>query len=149
MLEPMPRALGPAFLMLVANAVQNGIIGNDNSVTGAAIGAAGLFALNAFFAYGSYRWAWVDWLFEGSPTVLIEDHKPVARALRRNQISMPELRGIARRQGFADLGEVNTAILETNGVITMWREDESPGTYHPMLPGGLRLGKRRRAPEFG
>jgi len=136
-------------LMLVANAVQNGIIGNDNSVTGAAIGAAGLFALNAFFAYGSYRWSWVDWLFEGTPTVLIQDGKPNPRALRRNQISMPELRSIARRQGFASLGEVKTAILETNGVITMWHRDEVPGTYHPMLPGGLRLGKRRRAAELG
>ena len=42
------------------------------------------------------------------------------------------------------LGEVNSAILETNGVVTMFREDE-PGLYHPAEAGGLRIGKRRRA----
>jgi uncharacterized membrane protein YcaP (DUF421 family) len=136
-------------LLLVANAVQNGIIGNDNSVTGAILGAAGLFAMNAAFSQLAYRYGWADWLFEGNPTQLIEDGKPVPKALRHNQISLPELRAIARRQGFTDLGEVRSATLETNGVITMFRKDEDPGTYHPMFPGGLRIGKRRRAPEQG
>ena len=76
--------------------------------------------------------------------VLIEKGKPVPKALRRESISLPELRAIARRQGFADLGEVDSAILETNGVVTMFREDE-PGLYHPAEAGGLRIGKRRRA----
>jgi uncharacterized membrane protein YcaP (DUF421 family) len=97
-------------LLLVANAVQNGIIGNDVSVTGAVIGAVTLFAINE---------------------------------LRRSGISLSELRAIARRQGFPDLAAVHTAILETNGVVTMFREDE-PGYYHPAEPGGLRIGKRRR-----
>ena len=58
-------------------------------------------------------------------------------------ISLSELRAIARRQGFPGLAEVHTAILETNGVVTMFKEDE-PGHYHPSEPGGLRIGKRRR-----
>ena len=133
-------------LLLVANAVQNGIIGADNSVTGAVIGATGLFAINYVFSQLAYRYDWADWLFEGTPTELIHDGKPVMEALRRNQLSLPELRSIARRQGFTDLGAVRTAILETNGIVTMFRRDEDPHTYHPAVPGGLRIGKRRRAP---
>jgi uncharacterized membrane protein YcaP (DUF421 family) len=133
-------------LLLVANAVQNGIIGADNSVTGAVIGATGLFAINAAFSQLAYRYDWADWLFEGTPTELIHDGKPVMQALRRNQLSLPELRSIARRQGFTDLAEVRTAILETNGIVTMFRGDEDPRTYHPAVPGGLRIGKRRHAP---
>jgi uncharacterized membrane protein YcaP (DUF421 family) len=133
-------------LLLVANAVQNGIIGADNSVTGALIGASVLFGVNKALSYGTFRYDWLDRLLEGSPTELIRQGKPVLAALRREQISLPELRAIARRQGFADLGEVHTAILETNGVVTMFREDE-PGYYHPALPHGMRAGKRRRAPQ--
>ncbi len=48
-----------------------------------------------------------------------------------------------RMQGFPDLAAVHTAVLETNGIVTMFREDE-PGFYHPAEPGGLRIGKRRR-----
>jgi uncharacterized membrane protein YcaP (DUF421 family) len=131
-------------LLLVANAVQNGIIGDDLSVTGAAVGAATLFAVNELFTRVAYGSEFFSQLLEGSPAVLIRDGKPVRRALREAAISLPELRAIARRQGFADLGEVHTAILETNGIVTMFREDE-PGLYHPAEAGGLRIGKRRRA----
>ena len=131
-------------LLLVANAVQNGIIGNDVSVTGAFIGAATLFLVNEALNRTSYAVPWLSRALEGEPTTLIEDGKPIKRALRSNSISLPELRAIARRQGFADLGEVHTAILETNGVISMFKKDE-PQLYHPAEPGGLRIGKRRRS----
>jgi len=131
-------------LLLVANAVQNGIIGDDLSVTGAVVGAAVLFAINELFARSSYAFPWISRLLEGQPTLLIEKGRPNRRALFRAGISLSELRAIARRQGFADLGEVHTAILETNGVVSMFKEEE-PHVYHPAEPGGLRIGKRRRS----
>jgi uncharacterized membrane protein YcaP (DUF421 family) len=130
-------------LLLVANAVQNGIIGNDVTVTGAVIGAVTLFAINELFTRAAYGSSLLSRVLEGSPSVLIQEGKPVPKTLFRAGISLPELRAIARRQGFADLGEVHNAILETNGVVTMFREDE-PHLYHPAEAGGLRIGKRRR-----
>ncbi|MDQ3890110.1 MAG: DUF421 domain-containing protein [Actinomycetota bacterium] len=131
-------------LLLVANAVQNGIIGNDVSVTGAAIGAVTLFAINELVGRTAYEFPWMARALEGEPTVLISAGKPIQKALRRSGISLPELRASARRQGFADLAAVHTAILETNGIVTMFAEEE-PGYYHPDAPGGVRNGKRRRA----
>jgi uncharacterized membrane protein YcaP (DUF421 family) len=132
-------------LLLVANAVQNGIIGNDLSVTGAFLGAGVLFALNEGLNRVTYQFPWAERLVEGEPTVLIRDGKPVENALRRWGISLTELLASARRQGFADLSEVQTAILETNGVVSMFRKGESPRELHPAEPGGIVLGKRRRA----
>jgi uncharacterized membrane protein YcaP (DUF421 family) len=131
-------------LLLVANAVQNGIIGAENSVTGAFIGAATLFVVNEGVNRLTYISPRVSQLLEGEPSVLIEDGKPVRRTLVRSGISLSELRAIARRQGFADLGRVETAVLETNGIVTMFAEGE-PRDLHPAEPGGLRIGKRRRA----
>ena len=54
-------------LLLVANAVQNGIIGNDLSVTGAAIGAATLFVVNGLLSRGLYRLPRLRRLLEGDP----------------------------------------------------------------------------------
>ena len=139
------NTLDLAVLLLVANAVQNGIIGNDVSVTGAAVGAVVLFGLNALFSRATYRYQRVADLLEGEPTVLIRDGKPLAGALRHERISLSELRAIARRQGFPNLAAVHSAILETNGVVTMFQQDE-PGHYHPDYPLGLRIGKRRRSP---
>src|ERR671936_1290472 len=115
-------------LLLVANAVQNGIIGNDVTVTGAVIGALTLFAVNEVFTRVAYASTTVSRLLEGDPSLLIRNGKPLPKALFRAGISLPELRAIARRQGFGDLGEVRTAILETNGIVTMFSEDES-GLY--------------------
>jgi len=131
-------------LLLVANAVQNGIIGNDLSVTGAILGATTLFVINEVFARTTAAWPFASRLLEGEPSVLIENGRPIRKALRSTGISLSELRATARRQGFIRLSDVHTAILETNGVVTMFKEDE-PLVYHPAEPGGLRLGKRRRS----
>src|SRR3954464_5614449 len=69
-------------ILLVANAVQNGIIGNDNSVTGAIVGAIVLFGLHRFFGGLAYRFPWWDKLLEGRPTLLIDQGKPVESTLR-------------------------------------------------------------------
>jgi uncharacterized membrane protein YcaP (DUF421 family) len=131
-------------LLLVANAVQNGIIGNDVSVTGAVIGAVTLFAVNEGFNRATYSLPWFLRLVEGEPSVLIREGKPVPKDLFRAAVSLSELRSIARRQGFERLEDVHTAILETNGVVTMFREDEPP-RYHAAEPDRPRIGKHRRA----
>ena len=123
-------------LLLVANAVQNGIIGNDLSAT--------LFGINELFSRATYLSPFASRVLEGEPTLLIEEGKPIRKALRSTGISLSELRAIARRQGFMHLGDVHTAILETNGVVTMFKENE-PLIYHPAEPGGLRIGKRWRS----
>jgi uncharacterized membrane protein YcaP (DUF421 family) len=131
-------------LLLIANAVQNAIIGNDNSYTGSVISVATLVVLNEAINRAVYFSSRLQWLVEGSEEYLIKEGKPIRAALLRSGISLPELRAIARRQGYADLSEVHTAILEANGVVSMFKKDE-PQLYHPAEAGGLRIGKRRRA----
>jgi uncharacterized membrane protein YcaP (DUF421 family) len=121
-------------LLLVANAVQNGIIGNDVSVTGAIVGAIVLFGLNAAFARGIFRFPWMATLLEGEPSLLIEEGRPNLRVLRRECISLPDLRSIARRQGFPDPGSVETAILETNGGSSPCSTPTSRRTTTPSIP---------------
>jgi uncharacterized membrane protein YcaP (DUF421 family) len=75
-----------AVLVLVANAVQNGIIGNDLSVTGAVVGAVVLFGLNAAFARAAFRYPWMSWLLEGDPSTLISQGRLNRRVLRREHL---------------------------------------------------------------
>src|SRR4051794_26202599 len=129
-------------ILLVANAVQNGIIGNDNSVTGAVVGAAVIFGLHRVFSSLAYRYPWADRMFEGSPTFLIHDGELVERTLRHEQISRPQLVAMAQRQGFDHLEEVGTAILETDGSVRFIRTGESSAP--PAPPPTLA---RKRAPR--
>lgn len=111
-------------MVLVANAVQNGIIGNDNSVTGAFIGAAVILAEDRALDYLTYRSARLDRLFNGRPTVLVRDGRLIRRSLAHAAISRIELEVVARHQGFSTLDEVDRATLETNGMISMTRRTE-------------------------
>jgi uncharacterized membrane protein YcaP (DUF421 family) len=110
-------------LLLIANAVQNGIIGDDLSVTGAVIGAVTLFAINELFNRTTYLLPWTGRALEGDPTYLVRKGKPDRRELFKASISLPELRSIARRQGFDNLDDVKTAILETNGAVSIFDKD--------------------------
>ena len=129
-------------LLLVANAVQNGIIGNDNSVTGAVVGAVVLFALHRFFGSLAFRYPWADWALEGTPSYLIKDGQPMFRNLRHEQISAPQLMAMARRQGFDSLDEVSDAVLETDGSVRFVRTgDHYDAVAHPPTLA------RRRSPR--
>jgi uncharacterized membrane protein YcaP (DUF421 family) len=110
-------------LLLIANAVQNGIIGDDLSVTGAVLGAVVLFGINELFNRTTYLLPWTGRALEGDPVYLIRNGKADRNQLFKASISMPELRAIARRQGFDNLENVKTAILETNGAVSLFDKD--------------------------
>lgn len=129
-------------ILLVANAVQNGIIGNDDSVTGAVLGAAMLFGLHRLFGALAFRYPWADRLFEGGPSYLIRDGRLVRPNLRHEQISLPQLLAMAQRQGFESLANIDHAILETDGSVKFVVKGEHyDPAEHPPTPA------RRRSPR--
>src|SRR5947209_9934241 len=77
------NTLDVAVVFLLSNVVQNAIIGNDLSVTGAAVGAVTLVAVDALLNRAAMRSAWVARIFDGTDTPLIADGTVLDRALRR------------------------------------------------------------------
>jgi uncharacterized membrane protein YcaP (DUF421 family) len=108
-----------AVLLLVSNALQNAMIGRDNSLLGGIIGASVLFAANYLFVRLTFRSVRARRVLEGSPRVLLEDGRVNARALRREAITRTELGSIARDRGFSSLDEVTLIVLEPNGHIAV------------------------------
>jgi uncharacterized membrane protein YcaP (DUF421 family) len=112
-----------AVLLLVSNALQNAMIGSDNSLLGGIIGAATLFAANYGFVRLTYRNARARRILEGTPRTLLEDGRPDWAALRREAITELELRTIALERGFPRLDDVALIVLETDGhLAVMGRE---------------------------
>ncbi|HET8524169.1 MAG TPA: YetF domain-containing protein [Thermomicrobiales bacterium] len=107
-------------LLTLSNAVQNAIIGNDNSVTGGILGAVALLTANAIASNGFYHHPWLDRVVGGTPTTLVEDGKILRDNLARELITEDELIAVCRKQGVERLSEVETAILETSGTISVF-----------------------------
>lgn len=132
------NVLDLAVLLLVSNALQNAMIGRDNSLLGGVLGASVLFAANFLFVHVTYRSARARRVLEGVPRVLLEDGRINERALRREAITRTELGGIARDRGFSSLDEVALIVLEPNGHIAVLGEEaaarrraEAPGEAAP------------------
>src|SRR5438132_14308219 len=70
-------------LLTLSNAVQNAIIGDDNTVTGGMIGATTLLAVNYVVVRFMFRHRRLDEILEGEPTVLIENGRLRKRALAK------------------------------------------------------------------
>src|SRR5574341_1435111 len=70
-------------ILLIANAVQNAMVGPDTSVTGGLIAAAVLVAANYALAAARERLPLLRRAVEGMPTLLINDGTFVTEHLRR------------------------------------------------------------------
>lgn len=106
-------------LILIGNAVQNGINGGDNSLTGAAIMATTLIALNYAVAYVTSRNRKVEKFVEGVPVLLARDGQLFEAVLRRELVSREDFREALRMNGVDDVAEVELALLETKGSISV------------------------------
>jgi len=69
-------------LLLIANAVQNAMVGLDTSLTGGVLTAVVLLVLNAVVARLRLHWSRLRRLVEGSPTLLVLHGEVLADHLR-------------------------------------------------------------------
>jgi len=113
-------------LLVLSNAVQNAIIGNDNSVSGGLLGAVTLLVVNAVVVRFLYDRKKLDVLIEGDEDVLIENGQVNMEHLRRELIRLPQLETAARKQGFESLDEVDKAVLEPGGTLVFLRKKPTP-----------------------
>lgn len=69
----------------------------------------------------------------GRPSVVISDGVVVERELRRNRVTVDELLEELRIQGYADLGAIKFAVLESNGQLSVLpRASQMPVTASQM-----------------
>lgn len=106
-------------LILVGNAVQNGINGGDNSLTGAFVMATTLIVLNYLVALATSRSQRVEHLVEGVPVVVARDGKVFRQVLRSQLVSDDDFEEALRNNGLRDVSDVDIALLETNGKISV------------------------------
>ena len=106
-------------LLMLANTVQNATIGNDNSLLGGLIGVSALLVINYVVVRFLYRYRSVDRLLEGGPVELIRGGKVLSDHLGREAITEEELMEAIRKQGLASAADVDRAVLETGGTISV------------------------------
>ena len=119
------RALGQItpfdvlLIVLLGNAVQNALLGQDTSLAGGLLLAATLITLNYAVGWVTTRSRRMERLIEGEPVLVARDGKLLDSVLRRELITQADFDAAMRQQGCGGIEEVALALLEINGHITI------------------------------
>ncbi|MFX1678601.1 DUF421 domain-containing protein [Mitsuaria sp. CC2] len=105
-------------VMLLSEAVSNGLSGGEESVTGAWILAAALILMNGLLGFLSSRSKRLERLLEGSPVLIGRDGKWFLDVMQRHRLGEADVQK-ALREADCSLGELKLAILESDGTISV------------------------------
>lgn len=116
------------FILLISNSVQNAMVGNNTSLTGGIAAASALFLLNFVLKNVFFKSKKISEFFQGDPVMLVYGGKISREHLDKTGISMDELMEAIREHGVEKLSDVDLAVLEVDGNISVLSENFSRKT---------------------
>ena len=106
------------FILLVANALQPAITGPDTSVVGGIVLIVALVGTN--YLVGKLdNLPRFHRLFTPAPAVIVKDGKYLADVMKREGVDQEEVEMSMREHGIQDMKEVQLAVLEPDGTISI------------------------------
>ena len=111
------------FILLISNAVQNAMVGSDSSLSGGLVAATTLFIANYLFKLLLYRFPKFGNLVQGTEILLIYKGQLNELNMTRAQISREEISEAVREHGVSEIRDVDLAVLETDGNISIISND--------------------------
>lgn len=129
-----PRQLGQmstfdlVLLLIIANAVQNSMVGPDTSLAGGLVAAGVLIGWHRVVDWWRLRFRGFAKLLAGEGIMLIHHGKILEAHCRRAGITRQELQQALREHGVSSVQDVMVAVLEPDGAISVIRNDDvKPG----------------------
>ena len=116
------------FILLISNAVQNSMIAANFSFWGGVVSAITLFAVNYIFKNVIYKIPKISEWVQGHPIMLIYDGKLIPENMEKAKVSLLELEEATREHGIKTTDDVDLAVLELDGSISIVAEN-NPGLF--------------------
>lgn len=120
-LEPFDLIL----LVVLGDAVQQGLTQDDYSLTGAVLAIGTIATLQLAVSYANFRFPRLRPILDGEPIVVVQDGNPIEKNMRRERVTTEDLMQAARQQNIGSLDEVAWAVMETSGAISFIKKSDS------------------------
>src|SRR5205085_6526952 len=111
-------------LLLISNAVQNAMVGQDSSLLGGIVAAITLLTLNWLMAEVSGMNRRFRRFVQGSPTLLIHNGQLIESHLAREHVTVDEVLRALREHGVSCVADVSLAVLEVDGSISVLKYED-------------------------
>jgi uncharacterized membrane protein YcaP (DUF421 family) len=107
-------------LLIISEAAQQGLVGDDRSLTTAVVIIVTLMGLDIALSLVKQRSAAVDRLIDGVPLVIVEHGRPLLERMQRERIDESDVLAAARQhQGLERMDQIKYAVLERSGGISI------------------------------
>jgi uncharacterized membrane protein YcaP (DUF421 family) len=115
-------------LLVIAEATQQGLLGDDFSITKALLCITTLVALDVGLSFLKDRSQLVHKVVEGVPLVIVEDGRLLVDRMKKARIDESDVLQAAREnQGLERLDEIRFAVLERTGQISIIPKRQEKG----------------------
>ncbi len=111
------------FILLISNSVQNAMVGSDNTLSGGIAAATGLFLINYVFKWLLKLSPKFSSAIQGHAVMLIYEGKVIQANLEKSMLTAEELEAAVREHGVKEIKDVNLAVLEVDGNISVLSEN--------------------------
>lgn len=118
-------------ILLISNAVQNAMVGNDTSLSGGLLAAFILFLISFGLKKIMYNSKTISDFIQDKPEILVHNGIIEFQTLAKLNITSDELQEAMREHGVEHYKEVKLAMLEVDGNISIISgEDDLKQTHH-------------------
>ena len=113
-------------LLVIADAVQNAMVGENTTLWGGLVAAGTLLLLDKGLKLVAGRSRRARRVLEGEPRLLVRDGQLLERAMREEGVDRDDLGMAIRGHGLAKVEDVGLAVLERDGTISIVPRDQKP-----------------------
>lgn len=107
-------------LLIISEATQQAMLGNDFSLTNAFLVILTLVSLDIGLSLWKQRSPQLDKLLGGVPLVIVEDGKPLKDRMHKARVDESDILAAARTsQGLERMDQIKYAVLEPSGGISI------------------------------
>jgi uncharacterized membrane protein YcaP (DUF421 family) len=117
-------------ILLISNAVQNAMVGNNTSLVGGLAAASVLFAINFILKKVMFKNEEFRDFIQGKPEILIHNGNLEFEMLTKLNITNNELKEAMREHGVENFADVKLAMLEIDGNISIISGDQNLKQTH-------------------
>jgi len=111
------------FILLISNAVQNAMVGPDSTLTGGLVAAGSLFVVNFILKKLQFNFPKFGKAIQGEAVMLVFQGKILSSHLKNYGITEDELMEVIREHGVSSVSDVDLAVLEVDGNISVLSTD--------------------------
>lgn len=122
------------FILLISNSVQNAMVGSNSTLAGGLVAAGALFIANFIFKQFLYRFPRFNRFIEGETLLLIYKGKLIRQNAVKAKLTIEEIMEAIREHGVSQIEEVDLAVLEVDGNISVLSSEFSHMTVKKMKP---------------